>query len=201
MVQMILEGSRTDRGPPTPGNSPELDRQVVALQARESAKAEEERLKQAFSEVEAQRTASHRLQVRRAQLDMALAQAGLAEQLVSTCLQDCEKIVALCQEAERVMLHCKENMGTMLSRCNYLDQLSARGDYVQTKADYTGMILECIIEGLLDGSLVDLARAVLENLEAGDETNLLQQEPFAKHTTIINTLLIASTVIRPLSKA
>jgi hypothetical protein len=43
----------------------------------------------------------------------------------------------------------------MLDKCSHLEELVTRGDYVQTKADYVEVILECLAQGTFNCVLVD----------------------------------------------
>lgn len=146
------------------------------------------------------KTKLQELEAEKMKLEHALAQWKVAGSVAQQDLQQCETTITRCQEAEAVMLQCKKGLNAMLDRCTALEELVTRGDYVQTKADYVGVILECLVQGTIDSSLVEPAKTVLQALEAGDDTGLLKQEKFSKDAVVIKGLIDGFAGLSPLSR-
>jgi chromosome segregation ATPase len=153
---------------------------IHALQAKEAAEVEKTHLDTIGKDLDAQRTQALETQAKLDQLNAHLsqlkAQNGQADANINTCSAD----IKLCQDTESVLLSVKAHMDTILAKVMYLDGVHERSDRAETKGDIMDMVLTCLLYGLIDNSLVDEAKNVLEVLEKGDATKMLQGDDYAK---------------------
>jgi hypothetical protein len=98
------------------------------------------------------------------------------------------------------MVECKQTLNSMLDKCAHLKELVTRGDYVQTKAHYVEVILECLAQGTFNSVLVDQANVVLQTLEAGDSTGLLKENSLAILEVVVQGLVGGFADLGPFSK-
>ena len=113
------------------------------------------------------------LQVRVSELDATIARLKLTEGLTSKAIQECEGTISFCRQTEGLMVQCKSNTTIFRSKCAWLEETVTRKDYIQTKADYVDVLLDCIQYGVFDVSLAAIGKTFLEDLDAGDQSHLL----------------------------
>ena len=87
------------------------------------------------------------------------------------------------------MVQCKSNTTIVRSKCVWLDELVNGKDYIQTKADYVDVLLDCIQFGVFDVSLAAIGKSILETLDAGDQSYLLQEKDLAHKVSNIKAIL------------
>ena len=87
------------------------------------------------------------------------------------------------------MVQCKSNTTIVRSKCAWLEELVNGKDYIQSKADYVDVLLDCIQFGVLDVSLAAIGKSILESLHAGDQSHLLQERGRADKVFNIKAIL------------
>ena len=170
---------------------------LFALQKQEAAKIDANTLSQRQTLLSEAQTALKEVQVRAAELDLMIAQLTHVEGVADKALQGCENTIALCQNTEVVMLQCKNNTTKIRDKCVWLRELTTGGEYVQTKADYVDVLIDCVQFGIFDKTLAAIGKAIIESLKAGDQTNLLEQKDYAEKVSRTNSVLTGFEHLSP----
>lgn len=159
------------------------------MKLKEATDVEAEKLSRRQTQLTEAQNKFRKVQIHLSWIDVKIAHLTLIDGTAKKALQDCEKTITFCTQTEGVMAQCKSNMTMIRSKCMWLAELVTRDDYVQTKADYVGVLLDCIQFGILDSRLAATGKTILESLRAGDQTKLLQQKDFARKMLKINVVL------------
>ena len=134
-------------------------------------------------------TRLHTLQVHASELDVLIARLKLTESQADGSVQECEDTIKFCRQTEGLMTQCKSNTTIVRGKCTWLEELVAGKDYVQSKADYVNVLLDCIQFVTIDVSVAAIVRSILNVLIVGDQTHLLQGKDLSQKVSNVNNIL------------